>query len=219
MAANLQTFAQSSLPRAGHLSLVVLCQALFAARAVEVPVDAKHLATITDARLDEISGIVVASTHDGWWVHNDSGDKPRIYAVDRTGTVAAVVSVAGARARDWEDMARFERDGQAYLVCGDVGDNRGKRKHVTLYIIAEPTVTAKQAPVLAEITVTYPDGPRDCEGVAVDGSTGEILLLSKRDTVPRLYAVPLPKALLPKARSLESGLLQKNRWFVRRSQR
>ncbi|MGB6137844.1 MAG: hypothetical protein WBG74_14815, partial [Shewanella sp.] len=40
-------------------------------------------------------------------------------------------------------------------------------------------------------TYTYPDGDHDCESVAVDSVKGKILLLTKRDTPPVLYELPL----------------------------
>ena len=36
--------------------------------------------------IDEMSGIVRSRWQDNmWWVHNDSGDEPRLFAVDSTG--------------------------------------------------------------------------------------------------------------------------------------
>ena len=43
------------------------------------------------------------------------------------------------------------------------------------------------------MTYTYEDGPRDCESVAVDMVNDKIMLLSKRDNPPILYALPLIK--------------------------
>jgi hypothetical protein len=39
--------------------------------------------------------------------------------------------------------------------------------------------------------VRYPDGPRDCEAVAVDVAHNEVLLLSKRRVPAQLFSVPL----------------------------
>ena len=41
------------------------------------------------------------------------------------------------------------------------------------------------------IEYVYADGPRDCEGVAVDVQRREILLLTKRTEPPVLYSLPL----------------------------
>ena len=100
----------------------------------------------------------------------------------------------GAGAVDWEDMASFVEDGQPKLLLADVGDNEALRPFVTLYIAAEPATAPPyrgMLPVERTLTLTYPDGPRDCEGVAVDARAGAIYLLSKRDPRPRLYRIPL----------------------------
>src|SRR6478736_9611993 len=60
---------------------------------------------ITDPALTEISGIHVGVRNSGvWWVHNDSGDTARVFALDATGAVRGTYSLAGASAVDWEDM-------------------------------------------------------------------------------------------------------------------
>ena len=45
--------------------------------------------------------------------------------------------------------------------------------------------------VARSFALAYPDGPRDCEAVAVDAGEGMVYLLSKRDPLPQLYRVPL----------------------------
>lgn len=35
------------------------------------------------------------------------------------------------------------------------------------------------------------DGPRDCEAVAVDAATGQVLLISKSAFPPELFSLPL----------------------------
>jgi hypothetical protein len=42
------------------------------------------------------------------------------------------------------------------------------------------------------VPFSWPEGPRDCEGVAVSPVTNEILLISKRTEPPVLYSLPLP---------------------------
>ena len=54
----------------------------------------------------EISGIVASRQNPGvLWVHNDSGDRPRIYAIDTKGDLLGICNVGGATERDWEDIA------------------------------------------------------------------------------------------------------------------
>ena len=50
------------------------------------------------------------------------------------------------------------------------------------------------ATVAWTIRFAWPDGPRDCEAIAVDSRRGEALLLSKKRVPPELFRVPLRPA-------------------------
>jgi len=151
--------------------------------------------------LHEASGMA----HSGWrddllWLHNDSGDEPRLFAVGVKGESLGQIKIETAGAIDWEDMAAFDWNGQPHLLIADVGDNNAQRPHVSLYVIAEPDTRELPAEFLLAVTPAwqidfqYSDGPRDCEAVAVVDNDS-ILLLSKRDKPPRLYRLPLaPRA-------------------------
>ena len=76
----------------------------------------------------EISGVVASLAHDGvYYVHNDSGDSARFFAVDVTGKALATFTVSGATAVDWEDLARGPCPTTAgtCVFLGDIGDNSG----------------------------------------------------------------------------------------------
>jgi hypothetical protein len=48
--------------------------------------DPLRLAKISDPQLQEISGIIPSTYHEGmFWLHNDSGDKAQIYLIDSLG--------------------------------------------------------------------------------------------------------------------------------------
>src|SRR3954452_24418369 len=56
---------------------------------------------ITDPALTEISGIHVGVANPGiWWVHNDSDDTQRVFALDATVAVRGTYSLTGATAID-----------------------------------------------------------------------------------------------------------------------
>lgn len=136
---------------------------------------ARREATLTDPRIHESSGLAVSRRTPGvFWTHNDSGNPPHLFAIDRQGRTLATVTVAGAENVDWEDLASYELDGQAYLLIADVGDNKAHRDLCQLYIVPEPAVDAAQVgrelsvEVRTTIDFRYPDAPRDCEAVAVD---------------------------------------------------
>lgn len=152
----------------------------------------------------EASGIVASRQNPGvLWVHNDSGDSARIFAISATGEFLGVCGVAGAIARDWEDIAigPGPDPDRHYLYVGDIGDNQGKYPDVTIYRLPEPAVDAASpfgrmtiGPADA-IRLTYPDGPRDAETLLVDPLTRDIFVVSKRELFSRVYRAAWPQSM------------------------
>jgi hypothetical protein len=149
-------------------------------------------------RLDEASGLQ-AGSGEAFYLHNDEGS--RLFISDATGRDLGGVEVA-ARNRDWEAITRVPGEHGPLLVIGDIGDNHGARKRVSLYFLPEPaaaepgsSTAAQLVAVRHRLRVTYPDGPRDAESLAYDPASGMLLILSKRDQPPRLYGIPLDLAL------------------------
>ncbi|HET9528834.1 MAG TPA: hypothetical protein VFQ92_00670 [Blastocatellia bacterium] len=151
-----------------------------------------HLADLEDRSVKESSGIAASRRHTNvFWTHNDSGDGPFIYAVDREGKQRGVWRVTGAQARDWEDIAIGPgpvRD-RHYLYIGDIGDNSKKRDHIIVYRVIEPQVasaaassTKKSAVNTAAadaIRLKYPDGSYDAEALMVHPTTGDLYVVTK----------------------------------------
>ena len=137
------------------------------------------------APITESSGIVASSRSDDvLFTHNDSGDRPRFYAVDRTCRLLATIDVDGATAVDWEDIARGPaRDRTPALFLGDIGDNAGTRASVTVYEIPEPVIDPKITGAHLQVRATahtsvYDDGPHDAETLLVDPA-GRIIVVTK----------------------------------------
>ncbi len=156
------------------------------------------LGYLADTAIDEASGIAASRRRaDVLWVVNDSGNRPLLHAVGRDGSDRGHIAVDKARNQDWEDLAAFVFEGIAYLLIADCGDNDSRRSSCVLYIVKEPRLAAAgivdtaPLPWVSRIEYVYADGPRDCEGVAVDVRQREILLLTKRTEPPVLYALPL----------------------------
>ena len=74
-----------------------------------------------DARaIPEASGIVKSRRHPGiFWVHNDSGNAPLLFAVRSDGRIVRRFRL-GVPNLDWEDIAI---DDQGHLYLGDIGNN------------------------------------------------------------------------------------------------
>ena len=149
-----------------------------------------------DAQLDEISGLAASVRHDDTlWMINDGGNDAHVYAVSPRGSKLATLRVEGVDNTDWEDIAAFRLDGRDYLLVADTGDNGGLRKTLQLHVFEEPAQVADATVRPAwSIVFRWPDGARDCEAVAVDPATGEVLLVSKKRQPPELFSVPLRPA-------------------------
>ncbi|MCH7821055.1 MAG: hypothetical protein IIA07_03470 [Proteobacteria bacterium] len=141
--------------------------------------------------LNEASGLARSYKNvDQLWVINDDGG-PVLYAINTAGARLGKVNLVKASNRDWEDLASFSLEGQAYLVIADIGDNQRRRKYVTLYVVGEPDIDQGKTDVAWRIDFRYPEGPTDAEAIAVDVAGQRILVLSKRNIPAVLYAVPL----------------------------
>jgi len=158
----------------------------------------RRLCDLADKRISESSGLAASHrTPDVFWTHNDSGDGPKLYAFNAAGRSLATVTVRGAGASDWEDMASFALGGRSFLLIGDMGDNARRRKTCKLYIVPEPKVpagasgAALTAQAAVAIEFQYEDGPHDCESVAVDTRDRRIYLASKTG-IAKVYELPLP---------------------------
>jgi len=161
----------------------------------------RQLCELANGEINESSGLACSRRTPGvFWTHNDSGDSPRLFAFDAKGHTLAILAVAGAIHRDWEDMASFTLGGKPCLLIADIGDNSAWRSDCTLYIVPEPRVDPTKRDVRLEQQVAiavdfeYDDGPRDCEAVAIDPTTRTIYLVSKTPAPEcTVYALPLPK--------------------------
>jgi hypothetical protein len=127
------------------------------------------------------------------WTHNDSGNDPIVYAINLAGDSLAAFRVAGANLRDWEDIATAPCPGDRKEWClyiGDIGDNSERRRDVTVYVVAEPDPRASGASgataAARRVTLRYPDGPHDAEGLAIDpDGNGMIVTKGRRGPILR----------------------------------
>lgn len=155
--------------------------------------------------LDEVSGLVASRTDaDLFWLNNDSGDGPRIYAVNAQGAIRAGYELTGAQAVDWEDIALGPgpRAGETYLYVGDIGDNDLQSPVAPVYRIVEPTnvPTASAMPSLFRVrsveTIALSYGGNrafNAETMMVDPLNGDLYVVTKSDTGrSRVFRAPAP---------------------------
>jgi hypothetical protein len=146
--------------------------------------------------LRESSGLGASGTYPGvFWTHNDSGDEPRLYALDASASLLATVEVTGAAARDWEALTLGPcpaASDRSCLYVADMGDNRSVRESVALYIVEEPDPFAgdTEVPLVGTVPFVYPDGPHDAEGLAITAAGDVIVVTKEREQAARLFEIP-----------------------------
>lgn len=143
---------------------------------------------VDGADVKEASGIVASSVNEGvYWVHNDSGDVARAFALSSEGKLLTTLSFSKSAAIDIEDVAVEDvGPGSSYLYFGDIGDNDAVRPSIKIFRVAEPTLGADTALTVTSdvMTVTYPDGARNAETLLFDPLTKELLIATKASGGP-----------------------------------
>lgn len=155
---------------------------------------ARYAGYVADDKVKEASGMAFSRIDpDRLWLHNDGGNRAQLYATTSGGMPLGALTIEGVNNQDWEDLAAFDHNGVAMLAIGDVGDNGGLRKTIVVHFVAEPKKLKKKMRVKPawSTKIRYPDGPHDCEALAIDPAGGFIYLLTKRTKPARLYRAPL----------------------------
>jgi hypothetical protein len=142
--------------------------------------------------LREGSGVAASRRTPGvLWAHNDSAE-PVIVALNEQGAVNGRVRIAGAQVDDWEDIAVGACPGGSCLYIGDIGDNQGKRNHVTIYRVPEPAPNEKTTRPAESFHGKYPDGVHDAEALFVTAES-DVFIITNGDPGPiALYRFPRP---------------------------
>jgi hypothetical protein len=178
------------------LALAAVLSALAVTAVAEEPIEGAFTisGTLKNPAIDEASGLQ-AGAGGVFFTHNDG--KRDVFVIDETGRDLGAFKLDGAKNRDWEDITRVPHGDGHLLVMADTGDNEARHGDVRLYFFPEPQAGdyGRDHEAVHRVKVTYPDGARDVESAAWDAAGEQILLLSKRDRPPRLYGVPLERAL------------------------
>lgn len=143
-----------------------------------------------DLQIQESSGLVVRA--DTVVTVNDSGDRGRVFVVDRTSGRTVGVTTWPVEPEDVEALAPA---GPGHVWVADIGDNRGVRSSVSLFQVPVGSGTRSVEP--AYTTLRYPGGPVDAETLLVSPRTGRLFIVTKRLAGGELYAVPRPGARRP----------------------
>lgn len=148
--------------------------------------DPEHRGNVANPALSEISGLTASRFPDVYYVHNDSGDTARFFAILLDGSDIATFEVDGADNDDWEEIARARCASGDCLYVADIGDNDLDRTEYAIYVVDEPTsIDPGVHTVHAQrVRFTYEDGPHDAEVLLVHPATGEVTIVTKVEDGP-----------------------------------
>jgi hypothetical protein len=93
--------------------------------------------------LKEVSGVEISENSDVIWMLNDSGNKPKLFAISKVGNITKEVYIK-AKNHDWEDLTSDEK-GNIYI--GDFGNNFNKRKNLKILKVDKKYLNTKNAEV------------------------------------------------------------------------
>jgi len=141
----------------------------------------------------EASGIVQSRRYPGiFWVHNDSGNAPALFAVRRDGTLVREYRVAIPNI-DWEDIAT---DGAGHLYLGEIGNNGGLLPVRAIYRLDEPDPAQAVSEPLKGTTASYYQFVNraarfDAEGLFIERGRATVIAKYLDGREAELFAVPL----------------------------
>jgi hypothetical protein len=193
--------------RSMHLYVPILAIAWLIAAS---PSPLEPLGRFDQRAIPESSGIVKSRRHPGiFWVHNDSGNPPALFAIRRDGRIVREFRLNTPNI-DWEDIAI---DDEGHLFVGDIGNNGGKLPIRMVYRVDEPDPDRPASGPLsisAASYYTFPPMDRfDAESLFID--KGATIIVAKRfdRREAELYAVPIdpPAPLLRPAQPRLVGRL------------
>lgn len=173
----------------------MLCLSLIGSSAASQD-EVELIAELTHGPLKEVSGITRSSYPGIFWVHNDSGDEARIFAIRLDGEpvippfmekrfedkVWPGLAVLNAWNVDWEDVTT---DGDHLYIC-EMGNNGNARRDLGVYVLAEPNPLAvDRTRALRFLPIRYPDQEAypggewhfDCEALFI--ADGKLHFLTK----------------------------------------
>jgi len=162
--------------------------------------------TIQSTEVRELSGMApVVGASDKYWAINDSGNRPRLFALNGDGSEIASIDLP-IRNRDWEDLSAYTFQGENWIAIADTGDNLEIQKVSSIYIFRQPDINnpPKQLTLFKQIDFTYPDQSRNVESMAVSPAESRIYLIAKDRSDQSIYTLPLDAAPPSQTRSSQN---------------
>ena len=137
-----------------------------------------------------MSGLAFSKNHpDKFYTHTDSGGEAAVYVLDSMGREIGKIVLEEIENRDWEDIAVGPGPkGKSYVYIAEIGDNAGVHKSVKILRFPEPERFSERGALKPEVLeFVYPEGPMDAESLFVDPLSGDLFVVSKRDSQNTLF--------------------------------
>jgi hypothetical protein len=156
------------------------------------PAPLEVLGRLDHPAIQEASGIVRSRRLPGiYWVHNDSGNPPALFAVRRDGSLVGEFRV-GVPNVDWEDIAA---DDQGHLYLGEIGNNDNRLPLRAVYRLDEPDPARPGDAPLAITSASFyrfpPGGRFDAEALVVRGDRALVVAKTFDGREAEVFAIPL----------------------------
>jgi hypothetical protein len=151
------------------------------------------------AGLEENSGMLIGDAN-RIWLHNDSGDSSKLYAIDTNQNITKTILLTNASSFDWEDIT-YDQQGNAYVA--DIGNNSNNRQDLRIWKIPHPDSITGNTTTAEEIRFYYPeqtafpapDVDKNYDAEALIYLNDSLYIFTKDRTNPhqgfsRLYQIP-----------------------------
>jgi len=169
----------------------LILSAIFLWFTTDGPAPLERLGQLDAKLVPEASGIVKSRRHPGiFWVHNDSGNAPLLFAIRSNGRVVRQFRLEIPNI-DWEDIAIDDR---GHLYIGDIGNNLGALPMRAIYRIDEPDPDLPRERTVAATAVSryaVPRGNRfDAESLEYDNGIAIVIAKYADGREAEIFSVP-----------------------------
>jgi hypothetical protein len=180
-----------------RLAAIGLLACLLSTPGPSLAADTPAVVSLRDPRITESSGLVDLGS--SWVTTNDSGDSAQVFLVSPTTGQTIGISHFHSTVVDVEALAPAGRNA---VWVGDIGDNAGNRKSVSVFKVLVGPGRVDVAP--PRYRLVYPKGHPNAESLFVDAH-GRLYVVTKSFTGGVVYRAPTRLSAKQNNRLMEVG--------------
>ena len=154
-----------------------------------------------DKDMEEASGLAYSRRQSGiLWTINDHGGPNSAIALGEDGKKVAEATLKDIENVDFEDIASTVIDGEPMILVSDTGNNDFDRDPLSILRFREPDVSDGDVEIsradIEDLQVRYEGFSYDCEALAVDEISGDLLMFTKdrENSISEVYRYPFPQS-------------------------